>query len=206
MAAQSSLAAIQFLKEVDLQQRLTREYLNTNIQEVDGLLEGFPRGAITEIYGASSSGRTTLVQSFLASASSQGEYCVWWTAAAVSIRIPLRGRGRFTAPALDTVRGQRGACDSVRRPVDPFRRLGSGDSRPCRCAAADRQPDPDFLLVPIPAGGREYADGATGNGARALREIVRRDVCRDAAVERDLVRDASGFPAPAGNHNRDDAA
>jgi hypothetical protein len=76
MSARSSIQAVKFLKEVDLQQQLAREYLNTNIKEVDGLLQGFPRGSITEIYGAPSSGRTTLVQSFLASATTQGEYCV----------------------------------------------------------------------------------------------------------------------------------
>jgi hypothetical protein len=54
---------------------VTPEFIRTNIQEADALLGGFPKGGITEIYGPPSSGRTTLLLSFLQSATSQGEHC-----------------------------------------------------------------------------------------------------------------------------------
>ena len=51
------------------------EILPTGIEEIDGLLNGFPRGAITEIHGAASSGRTSLLLSALAVATTQEESC-----------------------------------------------------------------------------------------------------------------------------------
>jgi hypothetical protein len=45
--------------------------LSTGIQGID-----FPRGRISEIAGPSSSGRTSLLDSLLASATSRGEHCV----------------------------------------------------------------------------------------------------------------------------------
>ena len=47
----------------------------TGISEVDDLTGGLPRGAVTEIYGVSSSGRTTLMLSTLAEASNRDEVC-----------------------------------------------------------------------------------------------------------------------------------
>jgi hypothetical protein len=49
--------------------------ISTGITEVDSLAGGLPRGAITEIFGASSSGRTTLMLSSLAEATSLDEVC-----------------------------------------------------------------------------------------------------------------------------------
>src|SRR5712691_9488435 len=51
------------------------EVLPTGVWEIDGLLNGFPRGAITEIHGAASSGRTSLLLSALAVATTQEESC-----------------------------------------------------------------------------------------------------------------------------------
>ena len=47
----------------------------TGITEVDSLTGGLPRGAITEIFGVSSSGRTTLMLSTLFQATSRDEVC-----------------------------------------------------------------------------------------------------------------------------------
>lgn len=47
----------------------------TGIAEVDGLTGGLPRGAVTEIFGVSSSGRTTLMLSTLAEATNRNEIC-----------------------------------------------------------------------------------------------------------------------------------
>src|ERR1700691_1780987 len=54
-----------------------RECLPTGIVPLDALAEGFPRGAISEILGPESSGRTTLVHSLLAASTAQLEICAY---------------------------------------------------------------------------------------------------------------------------------
>ncbi len=56
-------------------EKLPNKTLPTGIDELDNALEGFPRGAITEIHGAASSGRTSLMLSALTAATSQEEIC-----------------------------------------------------------------------------------------------------------------------------------
>jgi hypothetical protein len=51
------------------------EILSTGVGEIDALLNGFPRGSITEIHGTASSGRTSLLLSALAVATKQEETC-----------------------------------------------------------------------------------------------------------------------------------
>jgi len=51
------------------------ESLPTGVPEIDAGLNGFPRGAITEIHGTASSGRTSLLFSALAFAIEQEETC-----------------------------------------------------------------------------------------------------------------------------------
>jgi hypothetical protein len=51
------------------------EVISTGIPEVDALTRGLPRGAITEIFGPASSGRTSLMLSSLAYATTHDEVC-----------------------------------------------------------------------------------------------------------------------------------
>jgi len=51
------------------------EIMPTGIAEIDACLNGFPRGAITEIHGTASSGRISLLLSTLAAATTQEETC-----------------------------------------------------------------------------------------------------------------------------------
>src|SRR2546429_9921996 len=51
------------------------EILPTGVPEIDALLNGFPRGAITEIHGAASSGGMSLLLSALAFATAKEETC-----------------------------------------------------------------------------------------------------------------------------------
>lgn len=51
------------------------EVLSTGIGPVDALIEGCPRGRITEIAGPQSSGRSTLLYAILAEAARLGEFC-----------------------------------------------------------------------------------------------------------------------------------
>jgi hypothetical protein len=58
--------------------RLIRETITTGIPEIDQLTNGgLPLGAITEIIGAPSTGRTTLAMSLLARVSQSGNVCAW---------------------------------------------------------------------------------------------------------------------------------
>jgi hypothetical protein len=56
-------------------ERLLPETLPTGVVELDNTLGGFPRGAITEIHGAPSSGRTSLLLSSLSAATTREEIC-----------------------------------------------------------------------------------------------------------------------------------
>jgi recombination protein RecA len=58
-----------------LQERPAPETISTGIREVDVLTGGLPRGAITEICGPVSSGRTSLLISILAGAAMRQEVC-----------------------------------------------------------------------------------------------------------------------------------
>lgn len=59
-------------------QRTIRETASTGIPEVDALLDGgLPIGAISELNGPRSSGRTTLVLSFLAQRTAGAQVCAW---------------------------------------------------------------------------------------------------------------------------------
>src|SRR6266498_2143699 len=51
------------------------EVMSTGLPEIDALAGGFPRGTITEIYGSDSSGRTSLMLSAMAHATTHDEVC-----------------------------------------------------------------------------------------------------------------------------------
>jgi hypothetical protein len=75
----------QRLNEIDLagrfgdafkiQQKPVVETLSTGVSEVDALTGGLPRGAISEIFGPASSGRTSMMFSMLAYATTHDEVC-----------------------------------------------------------------------------------------------------------------------------------
>lgn len=58
-------------------QRLVRPLLPTGIPAVDELIGGLPVGAITELTGPESSGRTSLAMAFLANVIRRGNVCAW---------------------------------------------------------------------------------------------------------------------------------
>jgi recombination protein RecA len=83
--AASSLATLRFKIESDLRGRVASpfayrdrnafELVSTGIPEMDALVGGLPRGAMTEICGPACSGRTSLLLSALASRTADGEVC-----------------------------------------------------------------------------------------------------------------------------------
>ncbi len=60
---------------LEWQARPAPELARTGVPEVDSALGGLPRGCLTEIYGPASSGRTSLLLSTLAAATSREEFC-----------------------------------------------------------------------------------------------------------------------------------
>lgn len=55
----------------------TQEPLPSGVASLDRMIQGFPRGAISEIVGPESSGRATMAHSLLASATSRLEVCAY---------------------------------------------------------------------------------------------------------------------------------
>ena len=53
------------------------EALPTGLAPLDAIIDGFPRGAISEILGPESSGRTTLLHSLLSAATAKLEICAY---------------------------------------------------------------------------------------------------------------------------------
>jgi len=58
-----------------LEVRRTPEMVPSGIRELDLLTGGLPRGCLTEVYGAASSGRTSLLLSVLAASTQRNEVC-----------------------------------------------------------------------------------------------------------------------------------
>jgi hypothetical protein len=58
-----------------LVERRFTEVIPTGVAEIDSLAGGLPRGAITEIFGSASSGRTSIMLSALARATTHDEVC-----------------------------------------------------------------------------------------------------------------------------------
>jgi hypothetical protein len=67
--------ATHLLTKVQLEHKLEREMLPVGIRGFDVVAGGVPRGAITEVYGPPSSGKTTFLHAMIANASAQGEFC-----------------------------------------------------------------------------------------------------------------------------------
>lgn len=67
--------ASRFADAFKIQEKAVQETLSSGISEVDSLTGGIPRGAISEIYGPASSGRTSIMFSVLAHATRNEEVC-----------------------------------------------------------------------------------------------------------------------------------
>src|SRR4051794_32832909 len=67
--------ASRFENAFGLQEKKATLTLATGISEVDHLTGGIPRGALSELFGPASSGRTSLLLSMLSYATSHDETC-----------------------------------------------------------------------------------------------------------------------------------
>ena len=61
--------------ELELNQQLAREALQTGVRAFDIAAGGLPRGAVTEVYGPVSSGKTSFLHAFLTTSTLNGEFC-----------------------------------------------------------------------------------------------------------------------------------
>ena len=189
------LLARHLLTERQLKDKISRGFLTTHVSELNAVLEGFPRGAITEITGPASSGRTTLLETALAAATSRGEYCALIDAAD-SFDPHSAAAAGVDLTRLLWVRcgGQADRALQVRRPAGACGRLGHHRARSRRDRPADGPQDPDLVVVPVPAGGRGYSGGDAGARARAVRACLRLAGGRNVAGEACLVGRPRGFP------------
>jgi len=64
-----------YATQLSWRERPAAERAPTGIAELDAVADGVPRGAITEIHGPASSGRTSLLLSILSEAAGRGEVC-----------------------------------------------------------------------------------------------------------------------------------
>ncbi len=64
-----------FSAELNWRARPAPEFVSTGVATLDALTGGLPRGAITEIHGPASSGRTSLMASILGAAAAREEIC-----------------------------------------------------------------------------------------------------------------------------------
>ena len=71
----SSTLGLRWDPAFGVDRRPVQESLPTGIQSIDELTGGLPRGGLTEIFGATSTGRTTVMLSLLAQATSREEFC-----------------------------------------------------------------------------------------------------------------------------------
>ena len=74
LASDAVVSAASLLKQQPVK---IKETLATGITGVDELISGFPRGAISEISGPETSGRTALLHSLLTSATTGQEVCAY---------------------------------------------------------------------------------------------------------------------------------
>src|SRR4051794_3780585 len=103
----SSALARYLVHEVELKQQLEREQLPAGIAGFDEALGGLPRGAVTEVWGPATSGKTTFLTHFLAHATASGEFCALWMAMTASIQPPPLGLERISRACSGSAAGAR---------------------------------------------------------------------------------------------------
>src|SRR5215475_3368596 len=74
IAQSERLVGIRAASQLEVRPR--PEMISSGIHELDALTGGIPRGCLTEVCGAASSGKTGVLLATLAAATQQGESCV----------------------------------------------------------------------------------------------------------------------------------
>lgn len=63
------------LRDLHLEKQLSHDLLDLSAPAIKHVVEGLPKGAITEVFGSTSSGKTTFLHAALAAAVQAGEFC-----------------------------------------------------------------------------------------------------------------------------------
>ena len=135
---------------------------------------GLPRGCLTEIFGAASSGRTSLLVSILAAATARrGSLRAGGCRRRLRSGFRRRGRRGLGALALGSLRPQRRARAQSRGPADPGRRLRRGGDGSGRYAARHGAPHLAHLLVPLAPRRGAYAHRAVAVARQSERQNLR---------------------------------
>lgn len=64
-----------FAAQLTFRERPPLQFVSSGVEELDALTGGLPRGAITDLFGPASSGRTSLLFSIFAAATARSEVC-----------------------------------------------------------------------------------------------------------------------------------
>ncbi len=176
-------------------ERPSPEMVSTGVPAIDELTGGLPRGALTEIVGPASSGRTSLLLSLLAQAIARQEACALIDASDafdpqsavaagidlkrllwVRCRVPglsgarsLRSKGRKEEWQARSRRPRRTSAQNCRPAPAKWwlRRCGSGSQR---CSAGDRPARATHFVVPLSPCRGEHSHGSARTGAAGLCE------------------------------------
>ncbi len=195
--------------------RVQREVAATGLPSLDDLLHGgLPIGAISELVGPLSSGRTSAALSFLAQRTTQGQVCAWIdvqdsldpeSAAANGIRLQQLLWVRCGSvpspcshPQIESKIPAELACSQIAAPPHPPAHLplaGCGGAHP-RSEARGMDRAVEELMRRRATHIRDKTIGTPGVGNRAL-STTPRPVPRDEQVSSDRAPKRRGNPAPA---------
>jgi recombination protein RecA len=146
------------------QARRERPVLSTGIAALDELLTGgLPVGAITEIVGAASAGRTTVTLSFLANVMSAGQVCAW-------------------IDASDSFDPESAAANGL--DLDRLLWVRCGDAQanaPEPAVASATKPAPAYA-EPIPSGGSPHPRSETRGMPEAVESFLQKAPHRDKSI------------------------
>ncbi len=147
------------------QSRRERPVLPTGIAELDVLLTGgLPVGAITEVVGPASSGRTTFTMSFLATIIRTGQVCAWVDA----------------SDALDPESAAAGGIDLSRL---LWVRCGAKAASATSIANPQQiQPPSQPIAEPIPSGGSPHPRSEARGLPEALEKFLHKTPYRDKTI------------------------
>ena len=129
MDALSKLAAVVPASRLDV--RPLPEMVSSGIPHLDLLTGGLPRGCLTEICGAASSGRTSVLLSALAHATERGEVCALVDASDAFDPVS----GAAAGVEMSRLRGVRCGekfCSPNNKDSAPARKPGSGKTEACQ--------------------------------------------------------------------------
>ena len=173
-----------------LRERAAPLTVSTGVAALDALTGGLPRGALSEITGPASSGRTGVMLAALAGATRREEACALVdasdnfdpaSAAAAGVDLERLLWVRCGEPSRSSLRkdqrrrraGTPGTSAESDRPAVAGRRLWHGRARPRGHSRGKRAPRAAHFVVSFSPGRGTHRNGIARGGAGAVRENLR---------------------------------